>query len=171
MSRLHVSRPSPAMIVAVAALVVALGGSAYAVNKVGTKQLKKNAVSTKKIKDDAVTAAKLANNAVTQAKLANGAASGDLNIVMRHGPSVGVPPSNPTTAEASCQPGERATGGGVFNKGVQLEQIVSSYPTPNPTPPSDPTGDGASPTGWRVVVTNLDSPYTYPVFAYVICVS
>src|SRR6188508_717663 len=51
---LHV-RPSPAMVVACAALFVSLGGVGYAAivlpaNSVGTKQLKKNSVNTAKVK-------------------------------------------------------------------------------------------------------------------------
>jgi len=63
------------MIVAVIALIVALGGSAYAAKKIGSKQLKKNAVTTKKIKNGAVTAAKLANGAVKGAVAATGTAA------------------------------------------------------------------------------------------------
>ena len=49
-------RPSPSMAVAFAALMVALGGTSYAIaqlpaNSVGTKQLKKNAVNAAKVKD------------------------------------------------------------------------------------------------------------------------
>lgn len=52
------------MIVAIIALVAALGGTSYAAfslpaNSVGSKQLKKNAVITKKIKNHAVTASKI----------------------------------------------------------------------------------------------------------------
>lgn len=52
------------MIVAIIALVLAIGGTSYAAislpkNSVGTKQLKKNAVTTPKIKNGAVTAAKI----------------------------------------------------------------------------------------------------------------
>ena len=73
MKRFHVSRPSPAMVVALLALIVALGGSAYAAKKIGSKQLKKNAVTTKKIKNGAVTGSKIANNAVTTGKIADNA--------------------------------------------------------------------------------------------------
>jgi len=71
MNKLTRLRPSPAMVVACIALIVALGGSAYALkkNSVGTKQLKKGAVTTKKIKNGAVTNAKLGSGAVTSAKL------------------------------------------------------------------------------------------------------
>jgi hypothetical protein len=56
--------PSPAMVVACAALLVALGGVSYAAsvlpkNSVGTAQLKKNAVTGAKIKKNAVTGAKV----------------------------------------------------------------------------------------------------------------
>src|SRR5688572_33280881 len=49
-------RPSPAMMMAFIALLVALGGTSYAAiqlpaNSVGTKQLKKNAVTAAKVKN------------------------------------------------------------------------------------------------------------------------
>jgi hypothetical protein len=70
MKRLRVSRPSPALIVSIVALVVALGGTSYAAfkvpkNSVGSKQLKKNAVTTKKIKNHAVTASKINTSGLT----------------------------------------------------------------------------------------------------------
>lgn len=54
--RISGNKPSPSMIVALVALVVALGGTSYAAtklakNSVGTKQLKKNAVVSSKVKD------------------------------------------------------------------------------------------------------------------------
>jgi hypothetical protein len=63
MRKLVSRRPSPALVVAFVALLVALGGTAYAFtvpnNSVGTKQLKNGAVTTKKIKNGAVTASKI----------------------------------------------------------------------------------------------------------------
>jgi hypothetical protein len=55
MERLLRFRPSPAMVVACAALFISLGGVGYAAivlpaNSVGTKQLKKNAVNSAKVK-------------------------------------------------------------------------------------------------------------------------
>ena len=55
MNRLLHLRPSPAMVVACAALFVSLGGVGYAAivlpaNSVGTKQLKRNAVNSAKVK-------------------------------------------------------------------------------------------------------------------------
>jgi hypothetical protein len=72
--------PSPALIVAVIALILALGGSALAVtavkkNSVTTKSIKNAAVKTKKLADGAVKETKIATAAVTSAKLADAAVS------------------------------------------------------------------------------------------------
>jgi hypothetical protein len=74
-------RPSPAMIVALIALFVALGGSTYAAIKlpkgsVGSKQLRKNAVTSKKIKNGQVKGADIASGAVTGAKIKDGSLGG-----------------------------------------------------------------------------------------------
>jgi hypothetical protein len=62
-------RPSPALVVSIVALIVALGGSAYAASKIGTGQIKNNAVTAAKIRARAITTAKLRNGAVTGAKV------------------------------------------------------------------------------------------------------
>jgi hypothetical protein len=71
--------PSPAMVVASAALLIALTGTSIAAvqatvpkNSVGSAQLKNNAVTAAKIASNAVTSAKIASNAVTGAKVQNG---------------------------------------------------------------------------------------------------
>ena len=64
MSRFRFTRPSPALVVAVVALFVALGGASYAAFSVPA-----NSVGTKQLRSRAVTSAKLANHAVSGAKL------------------------------------------------------------------------------------------------------
>ena len=68
--------PSPAMIVAMLALLVGLSGSALAVNaaknSVTTKSIRNGAVKSKKLADKAVKTKKLADNAVKGAQLADG---------------------------------------------------------------------------------------------------
>jgi len=70
-------RPSPAMVVACLALLVALGGTSVAAvsqlarNSVGTPQLRDNAVTAPKIRNNAVNNAKVANNAITSSKVRN----------------------------------------------------------------------------------------------------
>jgi hypothetical protein len=72
--RKFVLRPSPELVVAFVALLVAIGGTSFAAfrlpkNSVGTKQLMTNAVTSKKIKNGAVTSSKIATGAVTAAKI------------------------------------------------------------------------------------------------------
>ncbi len=77
--RRFIHRPSPAMIVACIALLVALGGTSVAAvsqlarNSVGTAQLRNNAVTAPKIANNAVTAPKIRDNAVVRRKIANNA--------------------------------------------------------------------------------------------------
>ena len=66
-------RPTPAMVVALIALAVAVGGTAVAANKIGTGQIKNNAITKKKIKKKAVSTNRLADKAVKDAKIAGGA--------------------------------------------------------------------------------------------------
>ncbi|MBE2318619.1 collagen-like protein [Solirubrobacter sp. CPCC 204708] len=60
-------RPSPAMVVAVTALVASFGGTSYA-----AATLAKNSVSSTQIRNSGVKSADLASNAVTSAKVKNG---------------------------------------------------------------------------------------------------
>jgi|SRR4051794_16442817 len=65
-------RPSPALIISIIALIVALSGTAMA-----AKQLGKNTVGSRQLKSKSVTTGKIANNAVTGAKVAKETLTGD----------------------------------------------------------------------------------------------
>jgi hypothetical protein len=65
--------PSPAMVVGIIALIVALTGTGFAA---GFK-LGKNSVGSRQLKAKAVTGSKLANNAVNGTKVANNSVTGD----------------------------------------------------------------------------------------------
>src|SRR5690348_15207995 len=74
--------PSPAMVVALIALFVALGGTGYAVSalpkdSVGSPQLRDRGVKEADLGNKAVVTGKLADQAVTREKLTPGAVSGD----------------------------------------------------------------------------------------------
>jgi hypothetical protein len=63
-------KPTPATVIALAALFVSLGGTTYAAtnlpaNSVGSKQLKTGAVTTRTLRGHAVTGSKVANNSLT----------------------------------------------------------------------------------------------------------
>jgi hypothetical protein len=89
-SRKHFGRPSPAMVVAVIALICALTGTAYAA-------LGKNSVGSRQLKSKAVTTGKIANNAVNGAKVAKGSLTGeDINLG-----ALGVVPSATNAASAA----------------------------------------------------------------------
>jgi hypothetical protein len=67
MKRFVPRKPSPALVVALIALFVALGGTSYA-----ALTLPKNSVGTKQLKNNAVTGAKIATGAITSNKIAGG---------------------------------------------------------------------------------------------------
>ncbi len=69
MPKIRAKKPSPSLVISILALFVALGGSAYAASKVGTKDIKNKAITAAKIKKNAITTAKIKNEAVTGAKI------------------------------------------------------------------------------------------------------
>jgi hypothetical protein len=78
MRKLSIRRPSPAMVVACLALLVALGGTSVAAvnqlarNSVGTAQLQFGAVTNPKIRNNAVTSIKVQNRSLLRADFAAG---------------------------------------------------------------------------------------------------
>lgn len=118
--------PSPAMVVALLALFVALGGSAWAVSKVGTNQLKNNAVTTPKIKPAAVNGSRLANRAVTESKIADGAVIGSKIAVGSVGAANLQPASVTfdTLADSSVQGSKIAPN--AIQSGLIADQAVTS---------------------------------------------
>ncbi len=79
MRKLFRRRPSPAMVVACLALLVALGGTSIAAvnqlvprNSVGTVQLRNAAVTNPKLRNNAVTSAKVANRSLLRSDFAPG---------------------------------------------------------------------------------------------------
>jgi hypothetical protein len=118
MSGIARRRPSPAIIVAVVALVAALAGTAVAgpgaetskitkakVKKIANKQINKRLPwKTADIADDAVTTPKLANGAVVAPKV------GTINT---RSVTQSVPDTEYFEATANCQSGEKLIAGGV----------------------------------------------------------
>jgi len=89
---------------------------------------------------------------------------------MRKGNVINVNANNFATGTANCLPGEKATGGGVFNQSQVFTMVItSSYPIPNGTDTAT-TLTGVAATGWKVWVAN-NSASTHDVQAYVMCVS
>ena len=74
--RAWIRLPSPAMGVALIALVVALSGTTYAAVRIGTKQIKNNAITSAKIRNGQVRNVDLARNSVVTAKIVASAVTG-----------------------------------------------------------------------------------------------
>ena len=87
------SRPSPAMIVACLALLVALGGTGMA----AATQLAKNSVGTPQLKDGAVSNPKIKNNAINSAKVAG-------STLLRSDFAPGQLPAGPTGPQGPAGP-------------------------------------------------------------------
>jgi hypothetical protein len=144
-----VRRPSPAMIVACIALIVALSGTSYAkilalpLNSVGTPQLKANAVISSKVKDHTLLAADFK--------------PGQLPPRGIQGYEVVSPPPNIVMNDIhnsifmTCPAGKRAIGGGGATGGG-IVPGDGPYITSNL-----PSVDG---TGWLVDTTRAVSGYS-----------
>ena len=70
-------RPSPALIIAVIALFVSIGGVGYAASKIGTNDIKNQAVTKQKIAKKAVSTNRIADGAVKTKRIGDDAVTGD----------------------------------------------------------------------------------------------
>ena len=155
-SRMDLLKPSPAMLVALLALFVALGGTSYAVvtlskNSVKSKHIAKGAVKRADIAKGAVNSAKVANGSLLGADFAAGqlpaGPKGDKGDKGDRGETGAVGISNhevvllggivqPTETSKDftlpCPAGKKVLGGGVatFNKNIQ---VMASTPVDNGT--------------------------------------
>ena len=141
MRRIGYRMPSPAMMVAFLALLVALGGTSYAAitlpaNSVGTKQLKKNAVTGKKVKNRSLKAIDFATGQLPAGP------KGDQGAQGIQGPPGPAGATNVTArvsneglgvTTASCDTGERAVGGGALSSDGYLVAVGPNVTSGTPT--------------------------------------
>ena len=156
MNRLIRHRPSPAMVVACLALLVALGGTsvaavqALAPNSVGTTQLRAGAVTTAKLNTRNVTGSKLSLNAVTGATVANRSLSAVDFIAgsLPRGPQGAAGPAGPagaagpagTIGPISVRQASIVVPGGVAQNSAYDTETVSVNCNPNEKAISAGTG-------------------------------
>lgn len=170
-------KPSPAMLVALLALFVALGGSSYAAltlpkGSVGSKQLRKNAVTSPKVKPGSLLLSDF--RASQRAGLVgpqgaqgpkgdkgepglNGTngVNGATNVTRRIGPvSDDIPADGSGVAAVMCDAGERAVGGGGLPLSGSLLDFEMSESSPRIN--GEPEDIGV-PIGWTVRYNNEDS--------------
>ena len=179
--RLFGVRPSPALLVASVALLLAMGGTGVAasglsVASVGSAQLRTGAVTGPKIAADAVTSAKVKNGSLSRADFAAGQipsgppgpagpagqnALADATVISH---SHVVSDNDYYWYWSACPSGKRALGGGA-NTNSDNAYVNESFPV-------DANGnaavDGAVAAGWRTEVSNL-SGGALTVTVYVVC--
>ncbi|MDX6665349.1 MAG: hypothetical protein QOG68_1555 [Solirubrobacteraceae bacterium] len=150
-------RPSPALVVALLALTVALSSAAGA-NPVA---IVAKAINGTSIKKHSIPLSALSSAAVKQLRGATGpaGAKGDAGATNLSVVTVTCGPAPCQTATATCPAGSHATGGGGLVVGNQL--LFESRPSPQ-------TG---TPTGWDVAGGAADPPATGNITAYAVCAS
>ena len=111
-------RPSPAMVVATIALVVAMAGGAYAAlkapkNSVVSRSIKNGQVKRPDVAAGAVNGAKVADGSLTGAEIADGSlAAGDIQAEAPRAVA-----ANPLTAGDPCDSGQTGVFCGYFDQG------------------------------------------------------
>jgi hypothetical protein len=75
--RIHLTRPSPSMIVAVLAIMVTVGGTSYAASKVTSAQIKNNTIKSVDIRNNSVTGADVKNSTLKGTDVKNDSLTGD----------------------------------------------------------------------------------------------
>jgi hypothetical protein len=181
-------RPSPSMAVAFLALVVALGGTSYAVtrlpaNSVGSKQLKTGAVARADLRKDAVNGAKVAKdslagddiNEASLAQVASAVAAGSAGSAS-HSNSTGVldkiafrtdtktvPPAPNDTTPATGTATAACDGGQIVaGGGVKVDDTDNTAVVD-----SYPDAGGRA---WSARVDNGDVTSGHNITAYAVCI-
>jgi hypothetical protein len=153
--------PSPAMVVACLALLVALGGTSYAAiklpaNSVGTKQLKRGAVTGVKVKSNTLTGTQINESRLGQVPSATTATSAPISRLDYQSGAV-IIPANPFTHvrhSVTCPAGSNAISGGAKVSDPNRAFIVDVNPVGK--------------TGWEATATGESGSFT-SLTVYVIC--
>jgi hypothetical protein len=171
----------PSNLIAVVALVAALGGTALAAARITGREVQDSSLTGRDVRNHSLTKKDIKGklrgprgpagtngSAGATGPTGPGGTPGATNVTIRVGNPVSFSAANPGNLSASCANGERAVSGGVNVAGetdgnvTGAARMVESYPTPATA--------GATPTGWAVAVT-LDVPGTDSASAYVVCAS
>ena len=180
MARLSRLRPSPSMAVALLALFIALGGTAYAVGSINGAKLKNRSVAAKKLKRHTITGKEInfrklgtvpsARNALNSSALGGKGASAYISgldtrtsagATENCGP---VAPSGEAGCTVPCPAGEFALSGGLAS-GSTGGYLYTDTPV---TRSGTPVVPGQAAAGWAVGWHNSGTG-SQAIRAYVIC--
>lgn len=141
--------PSPALVVALIALFVALGGTAGAVVTATVPLAKRALVADNAKKLNGFTSTQVAKAGATAAvaAVAQALPAAATGLISTQSASFSLAPNAEQAVTASCGAGSKALGGGFINPTTAL--VLSAGSTP--------TSDG---TGWTEDLINLDSSTT-----------
>lgn len=168
-------RPSPAMVVACAALLVSLGGTGYAIaqlapNSVGTVQLKNNAVNSEKVKNFSLLAADFVRGQLPKGARGPRGLRGLTGSVGPIGPAGPAGPAGPSGAASTITlrsasvsvPGNGAGNGSYATRAVSVGCAADERAIAGATSWSDDANDrelttvysqpiivGTKATGWK----------------------
>lgn len=183
LSKLRSYRPSHAVVVAYLALFVALGGSSYAAITVTGKNVKNSSLTGKDIKNNSLTgrdvkgiksgdvtdhsllAKDFKTGQVPPGPKGDRGPSGATSVVMRSSTDASTTGGN---RAVSCNPGERAVGGGV-GRTAGGTSSSDTFEGGSPFTDGSPTTAGSTPTAWDSGVhsTPPSTSWTW----YAICVA
>lgn len=167
-------KPSPAMVVALLALVFAMTGTGLAARAyviTSSKQIKDGAVTGADVKNSSLAGADIKNKSLSPADF-NGSVQGPTGPQGVQGPqgAQGIPGAAGATkltvrssgpqmgdATASCLQGEVASGGGGYSHDGL---IAASYPFPL---------SGETPTEWKAEAYQTDGGTPAQIAAWVVC--
>ena len=162
------------MVVAVLALIVAMGGTSYAAitlprNSVGARQIRAGAVGSSEVKDRSLGVRELSRRARAALRGAQGppgppgtaTPGGTSTFAIKSAVgSVGAAPVDQevlATATATCDPGQRVVSGGASTGDPAIPSIHASYPASNGV-------------AWTVTVGN-DTTTARPFTVFAVCVT
>jgi hypothetical protein len=162
-------RPSPGVILGIIAIVLASTGSAIAASQITSKQIKNGTIQLTDISKKARVS--LEGGRGPQGGPGPGGPAGPpgppgpagaTKVVVRQGTPFSIPFGMNGTSTASCNPGERAVGGG-NTASDPLLAVSQSLPIGGST--------SAPPTGWRVDAHNTNTAGAANLTAVVVCAS
>jgi hypothetical protein len=168
--RLATARPRPATVIALLALVMAMGGTSVAGSLISGTSLKNGSVSRNKIAKNAIDDSRLAAKAVTADKLAAGAVSWkSLGAqVVAAAPVTLSTTGAPLSATATCPAGTVAISGGETFSDPAFAFVVQSVQAG--LAGAQAGLPGAAPTGWSVTGA-AGGQNTAQMTVYAICIS